>query len=426
MFYDSRGGEGYSEIITLENKNLDVFHVYGKNKGTRYVDRGIGFAYGNKNNLLEKAKKLSKLSDFRGKFVEKPVVKEKVRAKFYDIDIEEKIRFVKELGGMIRGKNISYKSITFQSLSSKNIYEDSYGSEIEYEKNLMLLYVRISGGKELQQSFFSLGTQKGFKFFEKIGLEKKVDKLIKRHEKLLSAKRAPAGRHPVIIDPVLAGVFFHEAVGHACEADAILNKASVFAGKKGHKIAPEILNMSDDPSIKAFGHYKYDDEGIKAKETKLIENGVLTGFLHSLETASRMKEEPTGNGRVQNPNNYPIPRMSNIVIKKGDSGFEEMVQEMKDGIYLIGSKGGVVEPLTGNFLFNAEYGYVIKNGEKKHMIKDVSLSGNILETLKNIKLIGKKPMMSPRTSFCGKMGQSVPVSEKTPFIYLSEAVIGGY
>ncbi len=116
--------------------------------------------------------------------------------------------------------------------------------------------------------------------------------------------------------------------------------------------------------------------------------------------------------------------MSNTFIENGDAAYDEILEECRDGILLIGSRGGQVDPPgRGVFQFNAEYGYFIENGEKAGMVRDVSLSGEILSTLHNIVLIGNDRKMSP--GYCGKGGQSVPVSDGAPHLLLENATIGG-
>ncbi len=431
MFYDIRESTGISEIISLENDNLNIMSTPFSLCGVRYVNKGIGFVSATKysDSLLEKAKKLAKLSDSKIKFPESKTVKLRIKTKFKEdpseISLSEKIKLVKQVSSMLEANNVSYKNVLMRIARGEKKYSDSNNSEIIEPISNIVFYVTISGGKNLQTSFFSFGTHGGYETVRKHDFQSRVDKLLKKHDEVIHAKKASAGRYPIVLDPALSGVFFHEAVGHACEADAILNKASVLYRKLGKKIAPSILTMADNPKLNGFGHYKYDDEGERASNTELIKEGYLVNYLHSKETAARMKTQPTGNGRVQNSETIPIPRMSNTIIKKGDSNLKEMIREVKNGMYLIGSKGGVVDTATGNFLFNAEYGYLIKNGEKKEMVSDVSLSGNILETLNKIRLIGKKSVFLPRTGYCGKMGQSVPVDEKAPHIMLKEAIVGG-
>jgi TldD protein len=123
------------------------------------------------------------------------------------------------------------------------------------------------------------------------------------------------------------------------------------------------------------------------------------------------------------PGEPPQERMSNTYIAEGDSTPEEVIGECREGIFLCGSRGGQVDPGRGVFQFNAEYGYLIEKGECGAMVRDVSLSGEILATLHSIVLCSKKRKM--HAGYCGKGGQTVPVSDGAPHVLLRDAVVGG-
>jgi TldD protein len=238
---------------------------------------------------------------------------------------------------------------------------------------------------------------------------------------LLDAKAVSGGRMPAVLDPAIGGVFAHEAVGHASEGDAVRDGVSVLAGKIGEKIGSSHVTIIDDPSMHGYGYEPFDAEGIACGPTELIRNGVMNAYLHSRETLAAVGDGEAGHARAE-PGMPPLVRMSNTYIREGDASYEEILQECGNGVLLIGSRGGQVDPGRGAFQFNAKYGYLIENGEKKQMIRDVSLSGDILSVLHNIALCGNERKMS--SGMCGK-GQAVPVSDGAPYLYLTGAMVGG-
>jgi TldD protein len=239
---------------------------------------------------------------------------------------------------------------------------------------------------------------------------------------LLDAGQAKGGRMRVVLDPELAGVFAHEAVGHAGEGDLIQEGNSVLAGKTGQRIGSEHVTVIDDPTLPEFGFEPVDAEGVAVQRTVMIGHGIVRSALHSRETLSAVGNGVAGHARAM-PGEPPIVRMSNTFIENGDATREEIMEECKNGILLNGSRGGQVDPGRGVFQFNAEYGYLIENGECTKMVRDVSLSGDILSTLHRIILCGNDRVMHP--GYCGKNGQSVPVSDGAPHILLDNAVVGG-
>ena len=226
---------------------------------------------------------------------------------------------------------------------------------------------------------------------------------------------------PVVLDPELAGVFVHEAVGHASEADLVLEGSSVLENRIGEQVASPLINVIDDPTLHEYGYYPFDAEGVQSAKTMIIKDGILDSYLHSRETAGHLGGTP-GHSRGQGYS-IPVVRMSNTYIDNGDATFEEMLEDVENGMYLIGSRGGQVNTGEGVFQFNAEKGYLIENGELTALLRDVSLSGKTLEILKNITTVGNDLTM--HSGRCGKNGQLVPVTDGSPHISISKALVGG-
>ena len=212
-------------------------------------------------------------------------------------------------------------------------------------------------------------------------------------------------------------------MGHAVESDLILQNDSVLKDKLGDVIGSDIVNIFDDPSNKnGFGYYEYDVEGVKTSKNQLVENGKLISLLSSRESASELDMKSSGNARSA-ISDQPIVRMSNTYLEPGDNTFEELIEDIPEGIYLKGSRGGQVDTGKWIFQFNAVESYKIENGEIGQELRDVSLSGNILETLKNVDAIGNDFKFS--VGFCGKNGQIAPVGDGGPNTRILNAMVGG-
>ncbi|HEY9245399.1 MAG TPA: TldD/PmbA family protein, partial [Candidatus Methanoperedens sp.] len=302
-------------------------------------------------------------------------------------------------------------------------YTNSEGLDFEYELNRLGFAVSAVAHSE---SMYQIGRESrfgvnGFEFFKKYDAFELAQKAATTAVELLSASQPKPGTFPVILDQELAGVFIHEAVGHAVEADHVLEGNSILAGKIGAHIASPLITVYDDPSLHEYGYYPFDDEGAGSKRTTLIENGVLKAFLHSRETAGKLGGV-SRNSRAQGYSR-PIIRMSNTFISPDGMDFEEMMDELGNGIYLKGSRGGQVNPGEGVFQFNAERGFIIKNGEITAPLRDVSLSGHTLMILNNVDAVGNDIEMN--SGRCGKGGQLVPVSDGAPHVLVRKAMVGG-
>jgi TldD protein len=199
----------------------------------------------------------------------------------------------------------------------------------------------------------------------------------------------------------------------------------VLEGKIGRKVANEGVTLIDDPTIKnTFGYFSIDWEGVKAKKHVLIENGVLKGWMHNLESSSRLDVEPNGSARAQAYSNTPIIRMSNTYIEGGDWKKDELFEGIKHGMLIQGSQYGYVEPAKGQFMFKGDEAYEIKNGEIGQRHRDASISGMIMDVLQNVEGIGNDFMLGD-PGYCGKSGQSARTTDGGPHMRVANMVVGG-
>ncbi|MFC1956662.1 TldD/PmbA family protein, partial [Chloroflexota bacterium] len=242
---------------------------------------------------------------------------------------------------------------------------------------------------------------------------------------LLSAPQAKGGEYTVVLDPVLAGVFVHEAFGHLSESDFVYENAQLRKIMTlGRQFGSEHLNIVDSAAQPGLrGSYKYDDEGVPATKTYLVREGKLVGRLHSRETAAKMKEKPTGNARAINYRYPPIVRMANTYIEPGSVSFEDMIADIKEGIYARNWYGGTTS--MEMFTFSAGEAYMIRDGKLAEMLRPVMLTGNVFTTLENIDAIGNDLEMN-QGGGCGKGEQSpLPVSNGSPHIRIRHCLVGG-
>ena len=241
---------------------------------------------------------------------------------------------------------------------------------------------------------------------------------------LLSSVAAKGGSYDVVMDPILNGVMTHEAFGHAAEADNWPSHSTVLEDKVGKEVGPEYLSLTDDPTLEGQrGSFEYDWEGTKSKKRSLVKNGILTELLHNLETSSRLEMEPNGAARCQSFMHFPLPRMSNTFMEPGDWNVDELIQDTKTGILLCSFNYGYTQSAKGQFMFQASHGYIIENGEKGQMVRDVSLAGNILEILAKVDAIGNDFELDAGS--CGKSGQAVPTMTGGPHARILDVPVGG-
>jgi len=136
-----------------------------------------------------------------------------------------------------------------------------------------------------------------------------------------------------------------------------------------------------------------------------------------------MNEQPTGNARAISYQFPPIVRMTNTAIEPGNSTFEEMLADIKEGVYAKGSLGG--ETRMEMFTFSPEEAFMVRNGRIEEPVRGALLSGNVFTTLQNIDAIGNDLYWS-QGGGCGKSAQApLPVADGSPHIRIARAVVGG-
>ena len=444
-FVDIRLQKGHGILVTIQNGRPEqINYELEMGVGIRaLIDGGWGFVSVVGFNLeeikeavnrtLKLAKSTAKKTKEKGVMPEDYVFEGKHQAKFIkdprNVSIEEKYAIVEEYEKATReySDRIVSTNASMREWFQKELIVNNLGTKVESEYgNINIACMATSRDCDVMQNVYTaMGTTNGWEEIEKLNVTESGLKLAKRSVELLTAKKPPSGKKDIVMDQSLVGVYIHEAFGHAEEADSILAKDSILEGKMGQKIGSELIDIYDDPTISGLrGSYCYDSEGTKAVKRQLVNKGIQMGYLHSLETAAKMNVEPNGAARAMNFNFRPVVRMGNTFIEAGDHSFEELLEAVKNGVYLEDSYGGYVDTAKGEFWFSAQGGYLIKNGELVEPIQNVSMSGLCLEVLQRTIAVGKDLKFDFPGS-CGKYSQWIPVHAGGPPIAVKQIVVGG-
>ena len=341
---------------------------------------------------------------------------------FRETSQKDLIEFARALDAYIGEK---YPGLTSRSvgLSCSCIEKELYTSEGGFAHQLFpRAYAVVSLSAETNEGetvelFDVLGGGSGYfsdHYSDPAALYAQVDTLYNE----LMAKREGvfpvAGEQLCIIDSFISGMIAHEAVGHTVEADLVL-AGSVAAGALGKPVASELISLTDFANT-AFGEEAplpvyVDDEGTLCKDAKLIENGVLTGYMNNLESALHFGMEPCGNARAYAYSDEPLVRMRNTAVHPGKNTLEEMIASVENGYYLTKTQNGQADT-TGEFMFGITMGYEIKNGKLGRALRDTTISGVAFETLKTVDMLSDTVHWD-FAGYCGKK-QPMPVSMGGP------------
>ena len=281
-----------------------------------------------------------------------------------------------------------------------------------------------SDGHENQSGSASPGRGMGLEMFDfidprSVGIKAADQALVN-----LRADYCPAGQMTVAIENGFGGVIFHEACGHSLEATSVGTGTSQMCGKLGQKIANEKVTAIDDGTIPgAWGSVNIDDEGHVTQRNVLIENGILKSYMIDRLGSRRMGMDMTGNGRRESFMYEPTSRMTNTFIANGPDKNEDIIKSIEYGLYAKSMGGGSVNPLTGEFNFGVNEGYIVRNGEICEPVRGASLIGTGSQILMDIDMVGQN--LETAQGMCGSSSGSVPTDVGQPLIRVSKITVGG-
>lgn len=435
---DVRFESSQTNIISKDKTKENIY--YGASDGfhLRVLKSGewraVSLAGADKREVIADAMNLSKfVPTSRVKSLYEPlkpwIFKEEFRVKkrFSDVDLEEKIELVRDLfTRLMVDERIVNAATTYMEGVGGKVFMNTEGSDLRVEAPAVRFILRAyaKAGKNVQGDYKVYGAYGvGYEFVEGINFDEDCKEIAMGAIALLDADHAPSGKLPVILDPDMAGIIAHESVGHGLEADQVLRNRSFLSDKLNQRVASENVTIVDNSAYEnAYGTYAFDDEGVKSKRNVLVENGILTGFLHSRETASVLGTSSTSNGRAQNFSRKIYVRMSNTYFERGNWTLEEMLEGISHGVYLEKGSHGMEDPLGGGIQVSSLKGHLIEHGELTKLLLPVSLSGKVLELLQNVDAVGKDFKL--HSGNCGKgMEDYVRVSSGGPSIRVKEAVV---
>jgi len=345
-----------------------------------------------------------------------------------DVPLAEKRKFLEQLNAVLLAASakIADTQSGYYDARTEWYFANSEGTwlhEVRPEIGVSAL-ATARDGATIERYLDSVAYRKGWRSVQ--GLEPMFAGVASKAVELLAAPSVRGGTYPVVLDPRLAGVFVHEAFGHLSEADFVYeNPQAREMMTLGRRFGSDIVNIGDDGSAAGLrGTLPYDDEGTPTRRNELIRNGILVGRLHSRETAAAMGEQPTGNARAISFRHPPIVRMTNTYIEGGSGTFEDLIADVKLGVYALEMMGG--QTFLENFSFSAAYGYMIRDGRVAEMVKGIVLAGNLFKSLQSIDRLAGDFRWNQVGGGCGKGGQSpLPVTEGAPHVRFAELLVGG-
>lgn len=332
-----------------------------------------------------------------------------------------------------KGRAGARGTASWASRERQILFVDSHGSHVENETLLssILAHRVVRADGKTGDGFYYVSGERGLTDFEdENGPEAIGAEAAKRADEYWRARAPPVGRMRVLTDNHLSGTLAHESFGHLTEYDLVASQWSVLRGRRGETFAGEHVTVVDapvvdDPIVQGV-RVPLDEEGVRGAPVKLLDKGVLRAWMHVRGSAPESDDAPTGNGRTLDFRHPPIVRMRNTYFEPGEMSVEEAVKELKDGVYLCGGRGGAPHS-EGSFMFTAQRGYLVENGEITTPIRSTSIYGNIFDFLHNIDGMTRDfRVFASVHGGCGKWSQSfLHVGMGGPHVLVREALVGG-
>lgn len=352
-----------------------------------------------------------------------------------DVSLEEKIQYLQDFVNIFKGKfPIEFIHIFVLITEQRDTYFiNSEGSKISGHVPRVAfipIIIGIKPGDKNEQSMSTYATTSGWDELLSWNLKEKVLRKVNILGNIVTkAKKPPAGDIDIILGPDVAGIVAHENCGHPHEADRILGREGAQAGesylrkhKIGYKIGNECVNIYEDPTIEgSYGFYLYDDEGVKARRRELIKDGIFNEMLQNRETAAVFGIQSNAAARAVSYDREPLIRMANTFFAPGDYSFDEMVEDIKLGIFMQSFTEWNIDDKRLQSKYVGQEAYLIENGELTNtLVLKPALEISSPGLFHSIDAQGKKDTVEWQGAFCGKSepGQGCPVWTGGPYVRL--------
>ncbi|MEM3555982.1 MAG: TldD/PmbA family protein [Candidatus Micrarchaeia archaeon] len=362
-------------------------------------------------------------------------VKQRVRSA--DVDSRGKIEELFEIERELKESKLNIPA-RFFSLSDEVVqkyFVNSEGSRIESTTPYVAFHslITVSEAAQTAQRSIQLIETGGWEVVKGWNLSSKIVEEAKAvYNNLKNGKAAPKEKVDLVLAPEVVGIAMHESVGHPYEADRIMGREAAQAGESfmtaemiGGRIAKEFVSVVDDPTVPgSAGYFLFDDEGVKARRKYLVKNGVINELLHNRETAFSLNVESNGSARAMDYACEPIVRMSNTFLLPGELSEEEIIEDVKFGVYMKSFMEWNIDDKRVNERYVGCEAYLIEKGELTHPVKKPVLETTTFDFFSSIDSVGDKVDYYAGTCGKGEPMQGVPVWMGGPVIKLKGVKLG--
>ncbi len=357
------------------------------------------------------------------------------------VGVDEKLGILLEAEKALSPENVGVKLparlLVIADEESEKVYVNSDGASITSSVprvSFFYMLTALDPSLGTAQRFGQRGESRGWEAVAEWDIASRVAEEARTLGKVLREAQAPPRETvDVVLGSEVVGIVCHESCGHPTEADRILGREGAQAGESfitvemlGKRLGNEAVTIVDDPTLRdSYGFYLYDDEGVKARRRELIKEGVLNELLHNRETAFELNVESNGSSRAVAYNMEPIIRMANTYMLPGDYDFEELVEDIKDGVFIKSFMEWNIDDRRYNQRYVGLESYRIQNGELKGLVRDPTLELTTPALYMSVDAVSKNLDFQAATCGKGDPMQGAPVWTGGPSIRLRSIRLGG-
>lgn len=357
------------------------------------------------------------------------------------IPIEEKFRVLfsieKALDPKLVGVTLPSRILIIDEDSTERFFQNSEGTKLRGfvpRISLLMILTAEEKGKGTIQRIRHEAQSRGWEAIEEWNPPILVAEEARMLGKMLrDGGPAPKEEVDLVLGPEVTGIICHESCGHPQEADRILGREGAEAGESyvkrnmlGHRIGSEHVTIIDNPTIpNSYGYYLYDDEGVKARPRTLIKEGIIADLLHNRETASDFNVSSNASSRASAYNREPIIRMGNTYMKPGDASLEELLEDVKHGVYMKSFMEWNIDDRRYNQRYVGLESYLIEDGELTTPVRNPILEVTTPGLYGSVDAVGREVEYSGATCGKGDPQQGAPVWTGGPAIRVRKFRLGG-
>ncbi|MBU2639848.1 MAG: TldD/PmbA family protein [Nanoarchaeota archaeon] len=451
--YLEKKGCGYVEV-RVEEKDINGLLLKNgtpelggfdavKGMGIRFLfDDALGFislndfekerVKANLNRALRVTKSASKINENTFLSEEKAIKKTykvKQRINFDNISGKEKLSLLKDIYKGIEDKNLIGSFLSLDNEVARKFYVNNQGAKItsEIPRANYVYYVTVGAGDKTMQRFWQYGDTKGWEAVKSWNLNKlMVEEVDALNNNLINGVEAPKGKMDLVVGPEVTGIMVHESCGHPCEADRIFGRESAQAGESfitnkmlGTNIGNKVVSIVDDPTLEGtYGHFLYDDEGVKTRRNYLYKEGVINGFLHNRETAVATGIKSNGCARASDYDKETIVRMSNTFLLKGNMKENELIKGVKKGVYMKNFMEWNIDDRRWQQKYVGCEAYLIENGKITKPVRNSTIEITTPKLWSSVDAVGNNFELHAGTCGKGEPMQGIPVTFGGPSMRL--------